>query len=111
MWTRYPEYSYPAIIQDSDTGLVHVTYTYSTSPLKRRKCGRESIKHVVINPLALQPIKLEREEIPALKFHQFLEAMMATHSYAPNAYVEWMSRNNGVRKNITFEGEHRDMAL
>lgn len=42
------EFSYPAAIQTTD-GLVHVTYTWK----------RERIKHVVIDPAALAPRKME----------------------------------------------------
>jgi len=37
------EYSYPAVIQGAD-GLVHITYTWK----------RQRIKHVVVDPKALQ---------------------------------------------------------
>eukprot|EP00873_Tetraselmis_striata_P023966 jgi/Tetstr1/444230/TSEL_032123.t1 len=40
------EYSYPSIIQ-ADDGLVHLTYTYR----------RRNIRHVVVDPQALRPLK------------------------------------------------------
>eukprot|EP00192_Tetraselmis_astigmatica_P002956 CAMPEP_0117693912 /NCGR_PEP_ID=MMETSP0804-20121206/27153_1 /TAXON_ID=1074897 /ORGANISM="Tetraselmis astigmatica, Strain CCMP880" /LENGTH=557 /DNA_ID=CAMNT_0005507537 /DNA_START=188 /DNA_END=1861 /DNA_ORIENTATION=- len=104
LWTRYPEYSYPAVIQAED-GMVHITYTYSISPLKKLKCGRENIKHVVVNPLKLEPIKLPREEIPAAKLYHFVAAMQATHSYTPNLYKGWLKGNNGM-ETIGFDKDY-----
>jgi predicted neuraminidase len=49
------EYSYPAIIQTSD-GLVHMTYTWR----------RERVKHVVIDPAALEPAPFEEGHWPGL---------------------------------------------
>eukprot|EP00191_Tetraselmis_sp_GSL018_P013937 CAMPEP_0177584686 /NCGR_PEP_ID=MMETSP0419_2-20121207/4043_1 /TAXON_ID=582737 /ORGANISM="Tetraselmis sp., Strain GSL018" /LENGTH=507 /DNA_ID=CAMNT_0019074271 /DNA_START=1311 /DNA_END=2833 /DNA_ORIENTATION=- len=104
LWTRYPEYSYPAILQASD-GLVHITYTYSTRPLKRHKSGRESIKHVVLNPLKLRPVKLEKEELPAAKFHHFLQALRASSDYFPPSYEHWLEGNNGIRAHVVLDEE------
>lgn len=49
------EYSYPAIIQTSD-GLVHMTYTWR----------RERVKHVVIDPAAIEPVPFENGGWPGL---------------------------------------------
>jgi len=106
-WTRYPEYSYPAVIQAAD-GMVHITYTYSIMPLKRHKCGREYIKHVVVNPLKLQPIKLEQQEVNAKDFHHYLQAVTAKKNYIPQMYEHWLNGNNGVRTHITFDDDGQE---
>lgn len=47
------EYSYPAVIQDSD-GLVHITYTWR----------RQKVRHVVVDPARLEPLAMPGGEWP-----------------------------------------------
>uniref|UniRef100_A0A061RD72 Bnr asp-box repeat domain-containing protein n=1 Tax=Tetraselmis sp. GSL018 TaxID=582737 RepID=A0A061RD72_9CHLO len=51
--TDGPEFSYPTIIQSPSDGLLHVTYTFSYGGAGGRCCGRENVKHAVIDPCAL----------------------------------------------------------
>mmetsp|Transcript_14876 Transcript_14876/g.41819 ORF Transcript_14876/g.41819 Transcript_14876/m.41819 type:complete len:463 (-) Transcript_14876:67-1455(-) len=46
------EYSYPSVIQAHD-GMVHVVYTYSYGASKPPCAGRENLKHVIIDPSAI----------------------------------------------------------
>lgn len=50
------QYSYPSVIQTKD-GLVHVVYTWR----------RERVKHVVIDPKKLKPVKMDGGDWPGVK--------------------------------------------
>lgn len=52
-----PEYSYPTVIQSPSRGLVHITYTFSYFGSGGRCTGRETVKHVVIDPCHLGDVR------------------------------------------------------